>query len=193
MPTAKLTGARSQGEESSYGPMPTSLAAKPQTQIAKLTARAGAASVSVVSVPGDLTNGWDLADPVPDNLSIAELLASARAPIPEIELPAGYAMAGRGLVWRDPFDDEKPELLLAGQFQVLAETRDGDGKSWGVLLEWNDHDGRRHRCHFRAPRWRATERMRAGPCSTVAFTSLQAVGRESGLQLSWWPFGRQVE
>jgi uncharacterized protein (DUF927 family) len=39
----------------------------------------------------------------------------------------------------------KPEMLLAGQFQVLAETRDGDGKSWGVLLEWRDHDGRQHR------------------------------------------------
>ena len=89
--------------------------------------------------------GGDLADPVPDNVSLAEPLASARAPVPEIELPAGYAMTGRGLVWRDPFDDEKPELLLAGQFQVLAETRDGDGKSWGVLLEWHDHDGRGHR------------------------------------------------
>ena len=89
-----------------------------------------------------MTSGWDLADPVPDNLSIAELLASARALIPE--LPAGYTMTRRGLVWRDPFDDEKPDLLLAGQFQVLAETRDGDGKSWGVLLEWHDHDCRRH-------------------------------------------------
>ena len=82
---------------------------------------------------------------MPDNVSLAELLASARAPVPEIELPAGYAMTARGLLWRDPFDDEKPELLLASQFQVLAETRDGDGKSWGVLLEWLDHDGRRHR------------------------------------------------
>ena len=118
---------------------------KAADEIAKLTTRAGAASVCVVSVPGDLTNGWDLADPVPDNVSLAELLASARAPVPEIELPAGYAMTARGLLWRDPFDDEKPELLLAGQFQVLAETRDGDGKSWGVLLEWLDHDGRRHR------------------------------------------------
>jgi putative DNA primase/helicase len=54
-------------------------------------------------------------------------------------------MTDRGLIWRDPFDDDKPDVLLAGQFQVLVETRDGDGKSWGVLLEWHDHDGRRHR------------------------------------------------
>jgi len=35
--------------------------------------------------------------------------------------------------------------------------------------------------------------MLAEHCSTVAFMSLQAVGRESGLQLSCWPFDRQVE
>ncbi len=114
-------------------------------EIAKLAMRAGAASVVVVPIPDDLPDGWDLADPVPDNVPIGELLDSARLPIPEIELPAGYAMTGRGLVWRDPFDDERPDLLLADQFQVLAESRDGDGKSWGVLLEWHDHDGRRHR------------------------------------------------
>jgi hypothetical protein len=28
---------------------------------------------------------------------------------------------------------------------VLAETRDGEGMSWGVLLGWDDHDGRVHR------------------------------------------------
>src|SRR4030088_1165933 len=37
-----------------------------------------------------------MTDPVPDNLPIAELLASARALIPE--LPAGYTMTRRGLV-----------------------------------------------------------------------------------------------
>lgn len=114
-------------------------------EIANLVTRTGAASVGVVPVPDELPNGWDLADPVPEGLSIAELLASARAPAPETEFPAGYAMTDRGLVWRDPSDDEKPELLLAGHFQVLAESRDGDGKSWGVLLEWRDHDGRQHR------------------------------------------------
>lgn len=113
--------------------------------VAKLATKARAVSVLEVSVPDDLPDGWDLADPVPGHVQIAELLASARPRAPEVELPTGYSMTDHGLVWRDPFDEEKPELLLAGSFQVLAETRDGDGKSWGVLLQWHDHDGRQHR------------------------------------------------
>jgi uncharacterized protein (DUF927 family) len=63
---------------------------------------------------------------------------------PSSELPAGYTMTRRGLVWSDLDDEEKPQLLLAGPFDVIAETRDRDGTSWGVLLRWNDHDGREH-------------------------------------------------
>lgn len=61
------------------------------------------------------------------------------------EFPSGYRMTERGLVWSDPSDTDKPEQWLAGPFEVLAETRDSDGKYWGVLLEWQDHDGRQHR------------------------------------------------
>jgi putative DNA primase/helicase len=118
---------------------------KAAAESAKLVTAAGAASVAEVVVPDGLPDGWDLADPVPEQLRIADLLASARPRAPDVELPAGYSMIDRGLVWRDPFDNEKPELWLAGPFRVLAETRDGDGKSWGVLLEWHDHDGRQHR------------------------------------------------
>jgi putative DNA primase/helicase len=118
---------------------------KAAEDVAKLAARARPASVSEVVLPHGLPAGWDLADPVPGDLCIADLLASARLCAPEVELPPGYSMKGHGLVWRDPGDKEKPELWLAGPFQVLAETRDGDGKSWGVLLQWHDHDDRQHR------------------------------------------------
>lgn len=114
-------------------------------KIVRLVSAAGAASVVEVALPDGLPDGWDLADPVPDGLQVADLLESTRHVPPEVEMPAGYSMADRGLLWRDPFDDEKPELWLAGPFDVIAETRDGDGKSWGVLLEWQDHDGRQHR------------------------------------------------
>src|SRR4030081_643377 len=49
-----------------------------------------------------------------------------------------------GLVWRDDAEDSS-DLFLAGVFDVLAETRDGEGTSWGVLLRWDDHDGREHK------------------------------------------------
>jgi uncharacterized protein (DUF927 family) len=59
-------------------------------------------------------------------------------------MPPGYFFTKRGLVWREEGEDDD-ELLVAGPFELLAETRDGEGMSWGVLLGWNDHDGRVHR------------------------------------------------
>ena len=56
--------------------------------------------------------------------------------------PAGFRMCDRGLVWSDPSDDEKPEVVVAGKFDVVAESRDDAGWSWGVLLRWKDPDGR---------------------------------------------------
>ena len=56
--------------------------------------------------------------------------------------PLGFRMLDRGLIWTDPSDNEKPEIVVAGKFDVVAESRDDAGWSWGVLLRWQDHDGR---------------------------------------------------
>jgi uncharacterized protein (DUF927 family) len=117
---------------------------------AELVLEAGAASVSLVELPDDLPTGWDLADPVPEGVDVYHLLATARPISAATELPSGYAMTARGLVWSEPDDEESPELLLAGPFEIVAETRDRDGSAWGVLLRWKDHDGREH--HFALPR-----------------------------------------
>ena len=61
------------------------------------------------------------------------------------KLPIGYRFRDDGLYWGDPNDPKKPELKLARCFDIVAETRDGEGLSWGILLEWRDHDGRDHR------------------------------------------------
>jgi hypothetical protein len=58
-----------------------------------------------------------------------------------VEFPGGYSMTKHGLVWRKSVDED---VLVAGPFEVLAETRDGDGTSWGLLLLWSDNDGRAH-------------------------------------------------
>lgn len=68
---------------------------------------------------------------------------------PSTELPYGYSFTDRGLMWQDPTpvaDDEapKPKLHIAGNFDVAAMTRNGDGNSWGLLLKWKDQDGRDH-------------------------------------------------
>lgn len=60
-------------------------------------------------------------------------------------LPYGYKFTDRGLMWLNPDSDEKPPIQIAGHFDILAETRDSEGGSWGLLLHWRDHDGREHR------------------------------------------------
>ena len=65
-------------------------------------------------------------------------------------LPNGYSFSDRGLMYQNPDDLDKPAMLIAGHFDVVAETRDGDGASWGVLLHWKDHDNRDHQ--FALPR-----------------------------------------
>lgn len=65
-------------------------------------------------------------------------------------LPAGYSFSDRGLMWQNPDDLDKPAILIAGHFDIVAETRDGDGSNWGVLLRWKDHDDREHQ--FALPR-----------------------------------------
>ena len=60
------------------------------------------------------------------------------------KLPPGYSFSDRGLMYQNPDDLDKPAMLIAGHFDVVAETRDADGASWGVLLHWMDHDDRPH-------------------------------------------------
>ena len=59
-------------------------------------------------------------------------------------IPDGYTLSDRGLIWSAPNDPDASPVLIASAFDVVAETRDADGASWGVLLHWKDHDGRNH-------------------------------------------------
>ena len=68
----------------------------------------------------------------------------------KLSAPLGFSFSDRGLMYQNPDDLDKPALLIAGHCDVLAETRDTDGVSWGVLLHWKDHDGRDHQ--FALPR-----------------------------------------
>jgi putative DNA primase/helicase len=59
------------------------------------------------------------------------------------KLPFGYAMKPDGLYFDDGGDN--PATRIAGKIEVLAQTRDDLGASWGLLLRWQDGDGREHR------------------------------------------------
>jgi putative DNA primase/helicase len=81
----------------------------------------------------------------PESVEILEPEISSKP-----KLPPGFSFSDRGLMWQNADDMDKPAILIAGHFDVVAETRDADGTSWGVLLEWRDHDDRPHR--FALPR-----------------------------------------
>jgi uncharacterized protein (DUF927 family) len=61
------------------------------------------------------------------------------------DLPSGYRFRRTGLYWSDPDDHANQRLKLSDRFKIVAETRDVESTSWGILLEWQDHDGRGHR------------------------------------------------
>jgi uncharacterized protein (DUF927 family) len=88
-----------------------------------------------------------VSSPVPESRVQQEDAPHAQTspqPAPEFKLPHGYYFSERGLFYRDD-DPEKLDLMLASPFDIVAETRDGEGASWGLLLHWIDHDGREHR------------------------------------------------
>jgi putative DNA primase/helicase len=113
--------------------------------IVDVTKSNGAASAGVVEIPDGLDDGWDLADDIPAGLDITAVLETAAPPKASLKLPSGFHFGPQGLMWSDPTDDEKAPMWVAGPLDVLAETRDADGQSWGVLLRWFDNDGREHR------------------------------------------------
>jgi putative DNA primase/helicase len=89
------------------------------------------------------TQSGDFAEPDPDQLGQDEEDLTGRV-AQKLRLPHGYSFSNRGLMWADPDDPDKPAILIAGHIDIVAETRDADGTSWGVLLHWKDHDGRDH-------------------------------------------------
>jgi putative DNA primase/helicase len=72
-----------------------------------------------------------------DRLAKAETIAPR---LPKPTFPANYAMTSAGLTYR--VDDDV--RLIAGPFEVLAQTRDKHNQAWGVLLRWTDDDDKAH-------------------------------------------------
>jgi hypothetical protein len=135
-------------------------------QVAALAMEAGAASVRVVQVPADFPSKWDLADPAPEGVDLAALLADA----PEWEPPAddddapgdddgprrpGFATYdgpnpyGRpGLYyhgWGRAKKDEPPppvDTWICAPMWADATTEGADGRSHGLLLRFLDPRGR---------------------------------------------------
>ncbi|MBS0984234.1 DUF927 domain-containing protein [Gluconobacter cerinus] len=116
----------------------------------------GAHIVRQVVLPSGLPSGWDLADDLPPEMtngsSLADLdilrpcLESAPLAAPNVEMPLGYVMAERGLYFQSEGSGDivPPPVWIAAPFDVIAETNDGGGFGWGLLIRWQDRDSRVH-------------------------------------------------
>jgi putative DNA primase/helicase len=133
--------------------------------------KAGAASVAMVDVPDTFPARWDVADPLPAGSSVyilRDMLANAeREAARAASLPPGFRLSREGLFFAPPDDVEATPLHVCGPLRVLAATNDGTGNAWGVLLQWEDGDGRRHE-------WAMPRAMLAGDGADVRARLLDA-------------------
>jgi putative DNA primase/helicase len=84
--------------------------------------------------------GIDFADSAALVGDAAIAVSVARAE-PQAVFPPGYTMTAKGLFFQS---DDIPSLI-AGPFEVVAQTRDRHNQAWGVLLQWRDPDSNVHR------------------------------------------------
>lgn len=117
---------------------------------ARAALAAGASAVAMVAVPESWPKGWDLAGIPPQGVELRRILEAAT---PFRVTPVAPVAPKRAAVLRDFamrrdglwfVGGDKGELFICDRFEVLAETRDENGKGWGLLLGWNDSDGRTH-------------------------------------------------
>ena len=52
-----------------------------------------------------------------------------------------YSMSSSGLFFKNSDDEDAAPIYVSGPFEILSETRDIGNYSWGLLLQWKDHDG----------------------------------------------------
>lgn len=96
------------------------------------------------------------------NLRLVREAVMKAEPLPGMEhvtMPVGFEMRQDGL-WRRARAENEKDMRLAGPFEVLAESRPEGGDDWGLLLGWNDRDGKRHE-------WVMPRRLLAGEAVVV--------------------------
>ncbi|CAP57543.1 DUF927 domain-containing protein [Gluconacetobacter diazotrophicus] len=131
----------------------------------------GARVIKQVQLPPGLPDGWDVADDVPEGIAswsedpepLLTALNRAQVAAPNVTMPKGYLMKSNGLYYRpeQTGEDIKPDIWISEYFEIIAETNDGDGFGWGLLIRWWDRDGRMHE-------WSIPKRMVHGEGKDIA-------------------------
>lgn len=123
-----------------------------------------AASIALLDLSDfDCAPGWDAADALEDGWSpeqaaafVAERTAGQEDVAGDTKLPFGFHYGEGGLF----YGPEDTQQHIAGRLTVAARTRDLDGTSWGLLLEWRDDENRLHR-------WPMPKSMLAGDGASI--------------------------
>ena len=148
-------------------------------QVAGLAIAAGAKSVRVVAVPGDFPAGWDLADPAPAGVDLVALLAQALTWTPPAGPDAstvvqGGFKVGRTGVFRliEDAEGSREWVWMASQIEILAETRNAAGESWGRASRTATASSTGGRCLWAC--WPATASLIENDCCRSAPSSRRA-------------------
>ena len=129
-------------------------------RVGKLAKDAGANEVRIVAVPEGAPEGWDLADEPPEGWTVETIdraIAEAELFDPDGEIQGSFRVLyrrrhseGAGLYKLVEKEDKesgevtKEWVWFASRVDVQADTRNGDGESWGRLLGIHDRDGTVH-------------------------------------------------
>ena len=149
--------------------------------VAALATAVGAAPVRVVGIPEDWPIGWDLADLLPDGVTVErlrEMLADASDAAghdPGVRFPPNYEMTPAGLFYTPQAKKDAapgPSTFVAAPFQVIGETRSDTGDGWGLLLQWRDRENRDHQ-------WAIPRKMIHRPGNEIA-AELENAGLSCG-------------
>lgn len=149
------------GEEKPYEDQPGTIAA--ENIIGRL--KGVAAHIRILDLSEfDCTDGWDADDADRDGWTAEQTIAFVERFARPIDqeaagtiLPYNFENTAEGLFH---VESESRRLRICGRVKVLAKTRDLNGGSWGLLLEWRDDDGRVHR-------WSMPKAMLAGDGGAV--------------------------
>jgi putative DNA primase/helicase len=89
----------------------------------------------------------DYCEPGFDNIPNAIDEPPQPKPARAADLPCSYTRDAKGIWFKPPSDDDaggSAPIFVSGPFDVLAETKDDQGASWGLLLRWHDRDQQPH-------------------------------------------------
>ena len=120
-----------------------------------------ARSIKVMTPTAEFPPAGDIIDAVNDlgwdRVRVEEFIATAMPYTPESSsdsAPAGneklcatenFKVSDEGVLFlKECADGTREPMMLAARVDVVAETRDADGRNWGRLLRWRDNEGRQH-------------------------------------------------